>query len=69
MKIILVQDVKLPFDPIYSLSNLELQTLKRYLDEHIAKGFIEPSTSLTSSAVLFVEKKDVGLRLCVIIVR
>ena len=65
MKIILVQDPKLPFGPIYSLSNLELQTLKRYLDENIAKGFIEPSTSPTSSPVLFVKKKDGTLRLCV----
>jgi hypothetical protein len=53
MKIKLVQDATLPFGPIYSLFNLELQKLKCYLDEHIARGFIEPSTSPTSSPVLF----------------
>ncbi|KAJ1584936.1 hypothetical protein NDA15_001081 [Ustilago hordei] len=37
----------------------------RYLDENLEKGFIRPSKSPARSPVLFVPKKDGGLRLCV----
>ncbi|SOV03477.1 uncharacterized protein UDID_18679 [Ustilago sp. UG-2017a] len=39
--------------------------LRRYLDENLEKGFIRPSKSPARSPVLFVPKKDGGLRLCV----
>ncbi|CAD6885025.1 unnamed protein product, partial [Tilletia caries] len=54
-----------PFGPIYSLSDLELAALRSWLDEHLSKGFIRPSTSPAGAPILFVKKKDGSLRLCV----
>jgi len=54
-----------PFGPIYSLSEHELKTLRGYLEENLAKGFISPSDSPAASPILFVKKKDGSLRLCV----
>ncbi len=53
------------FGPIYQQSAAELQHLKEYIDENLAKGFIRPSTSSAASPTLFVPKKDGKLRLCV----
>ncbi|SOV07052.1 uncharacterized protein UDID_18707 [Ustilago sp. UG-2017a] len=50
-----------PFGPIYSLSEHELKTLREYLEENLAKGFISPSDSPAASPILFVKKKD-GVR-------
>jgi hypothetical protein len=54
-----------PFGPIYGLSELELQALRDYLTENLAKGFIQHSKSPASAPILFVKKKDGSLRLCV----
>ncbi|SOV09705.1 uncharacterized protein UDID_19292 [Ustilago sp. UG-2017a] len=54
-----------PFGPIYSLSEHELKTLREYLEENLAKGFISPSDSPAVSPILFVKKKDGSLHLCV----
>ncbi|CAD6976240.1 unnamed protein product, partial [Tilletia controversa] len=54
-----------PFGPIYFLSDLELAALRSWLDEHLSKGFIRPSTSPAGAPILFVKKKDGSLRLCV----
>ncbi|SOV08288.1 uncharacterized protein UDID_17342 [Ustilago sp. UG-2017a] len=54
-----------PFGPIYSLSEHELKTLREYLEENLAKGFISPSDSPAASPILSVKKKDGSLRLCV----
>ncbi|SPC66394.1 related to pol protein [Ustilago sp. UG-2017b] len=43
----------------------EMSELRKYLDENLEKGFIRPSKSPARSPVLFVPKKDGGLRLCV----
>ena len=59
------EDKKLPFGPIYSMSEGELQELKTYIDENLAKGFIRASTSEAGAPVLFVKKKDGSKRLCV----
>ncbi len=64
-KIPLIKDTKLPFGPIYSLSTMEMNSLKDYLNEMIEKGFIRASSSPIGSPVLFVKKKDGTLRLCV----
>ncbi|KAJ8324255.1 hypothetical protein O5D80_8742 [Batrachochytrium dendrobatidis] len=53
------------FGPLYSLSEPELKALRDYLDENLANGFIQPSTSPAGSPILFVKKKDGSLRLCV----
>ena len=63
---ILLEDRKKPtYSPIYALSAKELEALRDYLDENLAKGFIRPSTSLAGYLILFVPKKDSKLRLCI----
>ena len=54
-----------PFGPIYNLSVKELEVLRQYLDESLDKGWIRHSTSPAGAPILFVPKKDGGLRLCV----
>ncbi|MBW0506004.1 hypothetical protein O181_045719 [Austropuccinia psidii MF-1] len=54
-----------PIGVIYSLSNQESDTIRAYISETLEKGFIWPSYSSTGAPVLFVKKKDGGLRLCV----
>ena len=54
-----------PFGPIYGLSKPELKTLKIYIEENLAKGFIRHSKSPAGSPILFVKKKDGTLRLCI----
>src|SRR6202044_1522029 len=51
--------------PMYSLSQTELTALREFIDEHLATGFIRPSRSPHGTPVLFIKKKDGGLRLCV----
>ena len=53
------------FGPIYALSEKELGTLRKYLDENMKKGFIQKSESPAGYPILFVPKKDGSLRLCV----
>ncbi|MBW0477419.1 hypothetical protein O181_017134 [Austropuccinia psidii MF-1] len=54
-----------PVGVIYSLSKQESDTLRAYILENVEKVFIRPSSSSTGEPVLFVKKKDGGLRLCV----
>lgn len=53
------QEGKVPFGPIYSLSQSELQTLSEYLEDNLKKGFIRPSSSPTGAPILFVKKRMV----------
>ncbi|CAD0040808.1 unnamed protein product [Aureobasidium pullulans] len=43
----------------------ELKTLREYLDENLARGFIRKSESPAGYPILFAPKKDGSLRLCV----
>ena len=54
-----------PYGPLYNLSVKELKSLREYLDDALAKGWIRASTSPAGAPILFVPKKDGGLRLCV----
>lgn len=54
-----------PFRSIFRLSQMELQVLKLTLDKLLAEGRISPSTSPYGAPVLFVKKKDGGLRMCI----
>ena len=54
-----------PLRPIYRMTQLEIQELKKQLAELLEKGFIRPSTSPYGAPVLFVHKKEGTLRLCV----
>ncbi|KFY17373.1 hypothetical protein V491_05014, partial [Pseudogymnoascus sp. VKM F-3775] len=51
--------------PVYPLGEPELETLREYLDSSLEKGWIYRSTSPAGAPILFVPKKDGGLRLCV----
>ncbi|MBW0559794.1 hypothetical protein O181_099509, partial [Austropuccinia psidii MF-1] len=50
---------------IYSLPKNESETLRACISENVENGFIRPSSSSTGAPVLFVNKKDGGLHLCV----
>ena len=54
-----------PYGPLYPLSPAELEVLREYIQENLAKGFIRPSKSPAGAPVLFSPKKDGSLRLCV----
>ena len=54
-----------PYGPLYNLSNNELEVLRTYLDDALGKGWIRHSVSPAGAPILFVPKKDGGLRLCV----
>lgn len=54
-----------PYGPLYNLSVNELDTLRKYIEEMLARQWIRPSTSPAGAPVLFIRKKDGTLRLCV----
>ncbi|KAI0993516.1 hypothetical protein K3495_g14669, partial [Podosphaera aphanis] len=64
-QIILQPGTEPPWGPLYGMSREELLVLRKYIEENLEKGFIRPSTSPTSSPVLFVKKPNGGLRVCV----
>jgi hypothetical protein len=51
--------------PIYPLSQSELAAICKFLDEHLSIGFIRPTKSPYRAPILFIEKRDNSLRLCV----
>jgi len=53
------------YGPLYPLTELELEKLKKQLKELLDKGFIRKSTSPAGAPVLFVRKKDGTLRLVI----
>ena len=54
-----------PHKSPYRLSPLELEELKKQLQDLIEHEFIQPSTSPYGAPILFVKKKDGSLRMCV----
>ena len=52
------------FGLIYSMSPSKLQSLQEFFDEHLNIGFIRPSCSVYGTPILFIQKKDGSLRLC-----
>ncbi|KAF4627116.1 hypothetical protein G7Y89_g11043 [Cudoniella acicularis] len=54
-----------PYGPLYNLSEPQLQALREYLADALEKRWIRPSVSPAGAPILFVPKKDGGLRLCV----
>ncbi len=61
----LVEGKQPPYEPIYSLSPVELETLKTFIKTHLKTGFIESSKSPASAPIFFDKKSDGSLRLCV----
>lgn len=65
LKIELEEGTSPPLGTIYSLSPVELEALRKFLDENISYGLLRSSSSPHGAPVLFVKKKDGSLRLCV----
>jgi hypothetical protein len=61
----LLPGVIIPHGPIYLLSGRELDAVRQYLDNTLAKGWIQKSESPAGAPILFVPKKDGNLRFCV----
>jgi transposase InsO family protein len=53
-----------PAKRVYRLSPREQEEVKRQIADLLGKGFIEPSSSPFGAPVIFVEKKDGTLRMC-----
>jgi len=53
------------FEPLYNMSQDELQVLKKYLKNNLIKDFIQVSSFLAISSILFVKKSSEELRFCV----
>ncbi len=60
----LIDDRQTPYSPIYSLGPVELKTLKAYIENNLASGFIRPFKSPARAPILFDKKSDGSLRLC-----
>lgn len=60
-----IEDKAPPYRPLYNLSVGELTELRRYLHDELVKGRIRHLTSPIGAPILFVPKKDGGLRLYV----
>jgi len=43
----------------------ELLVVKKYIDEHLNKGFIYPSILLVATPILLAKKPKEGIRFCV----
>ena len=61
LKITLEDGASPPLGPIYSLSQEELLTLHKFIDENTATGFIWSSHSPHGAPVLFIRRKDGSL--------
>ena len=53
-----------PFNLIYSLESVKLETLKTYIKTNLANSFIQLFKSLAGAPILFDRKPDGSLRLC-----
>ena len=65
LKINLKEGAQSLVSPIYSLSVSKQEALKEFIEENLNTDFIWPTSSLHSTPVLFIKKKDGSLRLCV----
>ena len=65
LKINLEEGTSPPLGTLYSLSLVELSTLRTFIDENLNTGFIRPTASSHAAPVLFVKKKDGSLHLCI----
>ncbi len=54
-----------PYRPIYTLSPVELETLKAYIKTHLRTEFIRPFKFPAGAPILFDKKPDGSLYLCV----
>ncbi len=59
----LVNDRQPPYGPIYNLRLMELETLKAYIKNNLANGFIKSFKSPARAPIFFDKKPDGSLRL------
>lgn len=52
----LVEGKQLSYRPIYSLSLVELETFKRFINSYRKQGFVRPFKSLAEAPILFETK-------------
>ena len=51
--------------PLSKMSESKLQFVKKFLEEHLKKGFIETSSAFCSSRIMLAAKPGGGIRFCV----
>ena len=61
----LVDGQQPPYRPINNLGPVELETMKAHIETNLANGFIRPFNSPAGAPILFDQKSDGSLRLCV----
>ena len=61
----MLNNKQLPYSLIYSLRPMKLEILKTYIKANLASNFIRLSKFPSDTLILFVQKKDGSLRLCV----
>ena len=64
-KIILEKKSNLRYSSLYKMTTEELKAVKKYLEENLHKGFIEPSQAPFTASVLFIWKENSALRFCI----
>jgi len=65
LKIDLEEGTSPPLGTLYSLSPVELSTLRTFINKNLNTGFICPTASSHAAPVLFIKKKDGSLCLCI----
>ena len=61
----LVDDQQPPYDLIYSLDSIELETLKTYIENNLPSSFIRLFKSPAKVPIFYDKKPDGSLKLCV----
>ena len=59
------ENQKISYKPLYNLSPHKLKVLCEYLDDALAKGWIQYNMSSVKSLILFILKKNESFQLCV----
>ena len=52
----------LPYKRLYLISKDELLVVKKYINEHLNKGFIRPSILLIAAPILLIKKLGGGIQ-------
>jgi Reverse transcriptase (RNA-dependent DNA polymerase) len=63
--IMILDNASPPFGPLYALSRHELESVREWILNNLSKEFILASSSPAASPILFVNKPDGSLRLCI----
>ena len=55
----------LKYSPLYKMSLVKLEAVKKYVTKNLNKDFIKPFQSLFTVLILFICKTDESLHLCI----